>query len=281
MNPDSNIGEQPGGEGNNDPYIQDGVVIEFSENDELKTVLLNILDWLRQGPDYDMPSIPLEYQIDIIKSGSVQPLLVDIDSSDYYFICAYFNCNQHEDENDEYNCASEYTWVKYENENAIKDSFESKAFIEAFQINRASITKDIITGDSKSRLAEQVNVYWPEFRGGVNVSPADFSNRTFIFLNKSQGDTVYHSLLINDEFYAIDCICLDDEYYIPIETHSENANGELFDSTTFEWELGEYYDALTKIMITGKYSRKSNQTNETTYYGLFDIDQFVDKIIEK
>ena len=70
---------------------------------------------------------------------------------------------------------------------------------------------------------------------------------------------------------------LDNEYYITRVTFSIHSNGNTSEGN-LKGDFGTYYDALMSIMNTAKYS-VTNQQGRTDYYGLIDIDDFVNRVI--
>ena len=285
VNPDDSIGEQPGGEGNNDSQIKDGIVIEFSENDDLKTdsrlvlTLIEYLNWLDNKTTYDLPGVTLEDQINSIKGDRIQPLLVDFEPNNCYFVCGYHSCDEDLSDKGDYYCASEYTWVKYESEKNIKDNFDDKAFIVAFQINRPSLTKNILIGDENSKSVETIDLYTPEFVNGTNVSTFKAVDRTYIHLTASEADVIYLSSYKPNFLNEIPCIRLENKYYIVLELYNIGVDGERHDYDN-SLNLGEYYNSMMEIMITGKYS-KVMTSGSTRHYGLFGIDEFVERIVKE
>lgn len=250
------------------------------ENDsELVLALIEFLDYIGSPIDYDVPVVTLEDQIDQIKSGNVQPILLDFEPQYYYFVCAYFNCNEHKTEKHTYSCASSYTWVKYENEKAIKDSYDDEKIVVAFQINRSSIVRDIVTGEEKGILVESIDLYTPEFVNGSNINPYDDVSANYIYLTRNKGNTVYITPTHTSFSNMIDCVFVDNQYYIFLSIYKVDTNGKRYDYDN-SWNLGKYYDSMNKIMITGKCSQTMND-GWVLHYGLFDITEFVNEIIEK
>ena len=261
----------------NTPYEN---YIEVLENDsELVLALIEFLDYIGSPIHYDVPVVTLEDQIDQIKSGNVQPILLDFEPQYYYFVCAYFNCNEHKTEKHTYSCASSYTWVKYENEKAIKDSYDDEKIVVAFQINSSSIVRDIVTGEENGILVESIDLYTPEFVNGSNINPYDDVSATYIYLTRNKGNTIYITPTHTSFSDMIDCVFVDNQYYIFLTIYNVDTNGKRYDYD-YSWKLGKYYDSMNKIMITGKYSQTMND-GWVRHYGLFDITEFVNEIIEK
>lgn len=269
--------EDDNNQAGNPPYEN---YIEVLENDsELVLALIEFLDYIGSPIDYDVPVVTLEDQIDQIKSGNVQPILLDFEPQYYYFVCAYFNCNEHKTEKHTYSCASSYTWVKYENEKAIKESYDDEKIVVAFQINSSSIVRDIVTGEEKGILVESIDLYTPEFVNGSNINPYDDVSANYIYLTRNKGNTVYITPTHTSFSNMIDCVFVDNQYYIFLSIYKVDTNGKRYDYDN-SWNLGKYYDSMNKIMITGKCSQTMND-GWVLHYGLFDITEFVNEIIEK
>ncbi|MBQ7326958.1 MAG: hypothetical protein IJW93_05750 [Clostridia bacterium] len=254
--------------------------IEVLKNDsELVITLIEYLNWLDSKISYDLPDSTLENKINSIKSGRIQPLLVDFKPDNCYFVCGYHSCDEDLSDKEDYYCASKYTWVKYESEKDIKDSYDDKAFIVAFQINRPSLTKNILTGDKKSQSVETIGLYKPKFVSGTNVSTFKVVDSTYIHLTASESDIVYLSSYEPNYLNEIPCVRLDDRYYIALEIYTVGVDGKRHDYDN-SWNFGEYYNSVMEIMITGKYSQAITSVS-TRHYGLLDIDEFVEKIVRE
>ena len=257
----------------------DGNAIEILENSsELVLSLIEYLNWLDNKISYDLPDVTIEDQINSIKSGKIQPLLLDFEPDNCYFVCGYYNCNEDHSDKGDYYCSSNYTWVKYESEKNIRDSYNDKAFIVSFRINKSSLTKNILTEDEESKSVETIDLYNPEFVNGTNVNTYKRVDRTYIYLTSSESDIIYLSSYKPNFLDEINCIRLENQYFIALSLYEVNVNGKRYDYDN-SWNLGEYYDSMMEIMITEKY--KEDMTNGSTcYYGLFNIDEFVKEIIK-
>lgn len=257
----------------------DGNAIEILENSsELVLSLIEYLNWLDNKISYDLPDVTIEDQINSIKSGKIQPLLLDFEPDNCYFVCGYYNCNEDHSDKGDYYCSSNYTWVKYESEKNIRDSYNDKAFIVSFRINKSSLTKNILTEDEESKSVETIDLYNPEFVNGTNVNTYKRVDRTYIYLTSSESDIIYLSSYKPNFLDEIHCIRLENQYFIVLALYEINANGKRYDYDN-SWNLGGYYDSMMEIMITDKY--KEDMTNGSTcYYGLFNIDEFVKEIIK-
>ena len=211
---------------NNDSNnINEDRSIEVLDSDsDLVIKLVEYCNFLINPPCWDLPEVTLEDQINTIKgSGVVKPLLVDYEPENCYYVCAYYNCDEHAPEQREYYCASEYTWVKYEGVKDISDNYNDKAFVVAFQINRPSITKNIITEDENQRM-DIVHTYIPKFVAGKNTGDIDAIERSFIFLTSANDSIIYRVPTEPHLLWEIDCICLENKYYITLEMYRKFEN---------------------------------------------------------
>ncbi|MBQ8414507.1 MAG: hypothetical protein IJX58_04590, partial [Clostridia bacterium] len=90
---------------------------------------------------------------------------------------------------------------------------------------------------------------------------------------------VYLSSYEPNYLNEISCVHLDGRYYIALELYNVGVDGKRYDYDN-SWNLGEYYDSMMEIMITGRYSQIMS-SGSMRHYGLFDIDEFVNKIVKK
>ena len=266
-------------DGNQTEDPRDEEYIEVLKKDsELVLALVDFLGHIGSAAASDVPDVTLEDKIDQIKSGNVQPLLLDFEPQNYYFVCAYFDCNEHETEKHTYYCASSYTWVKYKSEKAIKNDYNGENLVVAFQVNCSSIARDIITGEDDGLSVESIDLYNPEFVNGSNVNPAIDVSAAYIYLNRSKSNSLYITPKYTSDLDTIDCVCLNDRYYIFLGIYNVGTDGKRYDIDN-SWKLGKYYDSMSEIMITGEYSKVMNG-GWVRHYGLFDIAEFVNKIVE-
>ena len=107
-------------------------------------LIATLIDYLRYCNAERLPmNYSAEKKIDMIKDGT-QALHIGFDSSNSYFMCGYYN-SAHNHEKDQYCCAKEYAWVKYERANEIQEYYNDTQIIAAFQINKALFTRDIMS----------------------------------------------------------------------------------------------------------------------------------------
>ena len=242
---------------------------ELSTNDPLVISLVKYLnDTLA---DHDMPDNSMAVKMDAIRDGR-QALHIAFDSSKPYFVCAYL-ANALDSETIDYCHINEYVWVKYATAEEIAVDYNSLKMVVAFQVNPALFVKDIMKEDAAVPSMEHFQPYEPLFSEGVNTKTADTFDETFIYLNSSEGDTVYHSTsAYNNDWVTIPCIYLDKEYYI-----MQNIRTVYPDGTGYEVNINDcfdkYYNILTNFMDTEKYS-VTDEKGRTTFYGLIEINDF-------
>ena len=242
--------------------------------DELIDALVEYLQGL--GVEYELPDTSLSIKIDNIKKGQ-QPLLVDFDPDIFYFVCGYYD-GVTENGPLKYRNSNEYTWVRFESADEIQENHEDKKFIVAFQINKALLVRDIVTPKAILPRVEHFQMYDPVFENGVNTNTHVVFEEEFIYLNKSSVERIYHSTsLYYHQLVTINCINYDNEYYLLQYVHSIHINGEK-DERNLKGEFSNYYDTLISIMDTSKCS-VTRENGRVDYYGLIDIDDFVNRVI--
>lgn len=249
--------------------------IELQSHDVLVCTLIEYLQDL--FVDHELPDTSTAIKIDEIKNGK-QALHVGFDGSEYYFVCAYYD-NTHEDETTHYCCATNYTWVKFENANEISEKYKDLRFVVAFQINKASFVTDIVTKDATVPNIEHFQEYAPNFSNGFNANGAVTFDINFIYLNSSDDGNVYHSIsAYNNVLKTFPCKFLNDQYYISMDLYTIYPDGSRSDSNLIS-DFGEYYDALVNIMDTKKYS-VIDEKGRTIFYGLIEVNDFANCINE-
>lgn len=257
-----------------DIIYEQSFAVEDSDTltDELIDALVEYLQGL--GVEYELPDTSLSIKIDNIKKGQ-QPLLVDFDPDIFYFVCGYYD-GVTENGPLKYINSNEYTWVRFENQNEIKEIHEDKKFIVAFQINKALLVWDIASQKAILPRVEHFQMYDPVFENGVNTNTHIVFEKEFIYLNPSNAERIYHSTsLFNHQVVTIPCINYD-EYYISHFMYSIHINGEK-DEMNLRGVFDQYYDSLMSVIQPTKYSI-TRSSGITDYYGLITIDDFV-KII--
>lgn len=271
-----------------------GAVVGLSKNptglpQDLRNALVDYLE--ECSVHHEMMTYFEEEKIDFIKNGA-QPLHVAFDSSDYYFVCGYYN-HTHEDNREigRYCCAKEYIWVKFESADKIGESYFGKELVVAFQINRALFVKDLSANKDYRPGMEHFQIYEPKFEDGVNTNPpVDFSE-TFIYLNgvttkygysyeRFKGKCYRSVKQYDHENLTFRCIYFEGQYYIPIYIHKVDADGKIDDVGDNAREYGKYYDAIEHIMETGRYSVENETYHAVRHYGLVSVDDFANEIIK-
>ncbi len=250
-----------------------------------------LVEYLEQSIwEYDKKTYSEEEKIDFIKNGA-QPLHVAFDPSDYYFVCGYYNDPEGK-EIGWYGNAKEYIWVKYGSADKIRETYLGKELIAAFQMNRALFVKDLSKNKSYLPGMEHFQIYTPKFEDGVNVNPPIDFSETFIYLNgvTTEGDYSFERFKgrgycsVNQHSYemlTIRCICFEDQYYIPIHTHTIHSDGTYSDDTNYLVRtFGKYYDAIENIMETGRYSIENETYHSVRHYGLVSMDDFANEILK-
>ncbi len=246
----------------------------FEPDEEL---VKELIDYLQQlCVEYDIGETSLSIKTDEIKKGA-QPLQVKFDPDKYYYVCAYHSPECPE-EDFLYCHADKYTWVGFSNEKNIAEYYNGVKLWAAFQINKTSLCIDLLPGDRNVPKIEHFQGYTPVFENGVNTTTRLEYKDTFIYLNSSDSDVVYMcSNHILHDFVSIPYIELDGKCYITQHLYTDAPYDGY--ERRIKWEFGDYYDILTEIMITDKYS-VVNKSGRILYYGLFEINEFVDKVLK-
>ena len=229
------------------------------ENDKSSTVLqftdeavVALIEYLRQNYEtlYPFESFDtvathtLAESIDKIKSGE-RALLVNYQSSETYFICGY---HKKQEATPIYDYINEFTWVKFENANQITETYNDMHFIFAYQFNKASSVKDIITIDADVPNAEYFQYYEPSFNEGVNINDDLVLDQMFLYVRSIQKDTMFLSTHNNSLLFAY----IDGQYYIKILC-GISYTGDRLDYDPHR-DLGEYHDVIMDDMIFYQYS---------------------------
>lgn len=246
---------------------------------ELLDVLRDYLDSLRSvGRMVVYPSA--EQKINFINNGN-QALHVAFDSSNYYFVCGYYNDDHKQafTETNSYCCSAKYEWIKFDRAEEIQEYYNGATMVVAFQINKALFVKNISVNTEETPDMEHFRLYTPEFIEGLNGNaPADFAE-TFIYINYDGKSKVYHSM---DHYLhkgdTFPCVRLNDRYYIPVQLYLISATGQRTENNLSK-QFGKYYDAIESIMEIGKYS-VTLETGKTAHYGLLPVDGFASKILK-
>ncbi len=242
-----------------------------STDNDIINALIEYLQQLRC--DYEVPETSIEMKIDEIKNGT-KPLLLDFNSSNSYFVCAYYESKI----SDYYRDATKYTWIRFEKSDEILEYYKDKKLVVSFQINQASLVTDILDKDAKVPNVEHFQIYIPNFDEGVNTNSLITFDETFIYLNASENDNVYHSTFTHYNYrVTIPTHYFDYQYYITIPLKVVNPDGQLINHDIV-YDFGKYHNELQIIMNTEKYSVKY-ENGVTIFYGLIEINNFANLIV--
>lgn len=255
----------------------DSTLEEISTRDN--GLIEKLVDYLVEiNTNYELTELTLKRRINQINNGK-QALLASFDMADSYFVCGYYS-EGHENEKKSYCCADKYTWVKTKYADCIPESYNGSHHIVSFQLNRASSVENIISATEKAPALEHFQIYKPEFKDGLNIkSPLSFNTRIISIADRDI-DTVYistSSIFFN--YYTIPCEKLGKKIYITQMLYVEKSDGTRSENDV-SYDLGEYYDALSEIMLTEHYVIPTGD-GRSVVYGLFEIDDFVKAITEK
>lgn len=226
--------------------------------------------------EHDMETLSLADKIDIMKKEE-SSLLVSFEESYSYYMCGYYH-GTHEHEAIEYCCVDNYAWVKYDQADEVSEYYNGEPCVVVFQINKASLVKNVSSDEKYAPGVEHFQMYIPQFRGGKNINPNIAYNSIFIYLGQPDGSTVYCSESRYDyDNLTLPCIHLENLYYIPAELYTDYPTGERAQGNVSAL-FGEYYNDLTAIMITDKYCVMDDK-GATTQFGLIEIEALLDKIV--
>lgn len=271
-------------------YIADeNTVIETTRNEdgtmkidnELLAILLDHVHYTYGGYD-DIKEYSLEDIINMSKD-SREPLLVEFDSSNSYYICAYFS-HDHYNDMTELSCCccfESYVWAGFDTEEEIPEIYGGEKLLFAIQMTPSVSCKNLRT-DETDYSVEHYMIYEPEFENGFNVAPEAPLNAYMFYLSKDVEDCIYFTS--TKESYRVNypkCVEINGEIYLHeyVCIYSVNDHGER-NEIDRELNYGKYYDELMAIMHTDLYSetREGPDGNYTLYYGLFKLGDFVDII---
>lgn len=223
---------------------------------------------------YPVPT-SMEIKINAIKAGK-QPLLVEIISAEPYFVAGY--CAAAHDHEEAYCRVEEYTWVPFEKETDISESYEGQPFMVAFQIDETTHVTDILSEDSQVPQFGHFLEFQPQFQDGYNVKPPMELTMFFVYLNDSEEDVIYHaSEIFYHDHLAYPLAFLNDQVYIPVWLTTLRPNGQ-YEEADHTWDFGVYYDAIYDIMGTNSYT-VTGESGRVDTYGLILLEEFADKVI--
>ncbi len=269
-NPEKPVEEVPPFEVYQNPQVD---IADEELQDKIYSYLTDYLD--SYGAEVLIFPSTLEYNINAIKTGR-RPILVKISSDDYYYVCAYFNASHDyvEGEDDIYCCCDSYTWVSFENATDIAEEYNGEKFIAAFQLNRSSLTCDILSKDATVPIIQHFKMFEPKFSKGFNIKAFDEFNHEVIYLAPSKADIVLYC--VSDVGYQtafIDFMYYENEYFIKTFIKMELDKGGYLNNDLNE-ELGKYYDYLMDPVRYNIYEHKG-LSGKTVCYLLTDLNSFV------
>ena len=245
------------------------------ESSELISALAEYLE--SRGWNYEIGETSFAIKIREIKEDGAQPLLVEFDPTNFYYVCGYYK-NTEEDQGPFYRNVSDYVWLRYEKAEDIRETYRGLTCIAAFRLNPASSVADIRPEKEVPPAFEHFAMVNPVFEKGYNTEIFDGFDEPFIYLNSGDKSRVYYTTIRNlREFRTFDCIRLDGQLFIPVILYHINSDGKR-DDRNLEREFDEYYDTLMDIMITGKYTE--TYAGSVIYYGLFSIEDFAEHVLK-
>ena len=256
-------------------YIIDGktpVLIEKNEDGtiKLKEELISTLIWYFKNYRFIGDPFPWNFadKLNLIKSGECSPLLVKF-SNECYYVAAYYAIPEGHCET--YCCCDNYTWVGVEKVEDVKEIWDGKTLVGAFQINPQELCVNIKTG-STDVVMDHFAFYTPEFVDDVAVAPEIILEDLFIYLNWRSDKYIGYSSLrspTHHKYGSIKCMEFDGKYYVA-EYH-----GSVYSGVDLEEIYGKYYDELMSNIVDEYVVEDDNRTR----YGLFELEDIV-KIIK-
>ncbi len=147
-----------------------------------------------------------------VKRGA-QPLHIEFDPDDYYYMCCYYNVT-HEYPEDLNCCVDKYTWVKFEDSNDIVEIYNGEKFIAAFQINKAVFVRDISLHASAVPEVEYFKIFDAQFENGYNISENIYFDRTILYAYSSKQSIVFCYKPFIEYGETVSCEKRQGEYYI-------------------------------------------------------------------
>ena len=233
-----------------------------------------LIDHLKKlNVQYDLPADNLDTKIDQILAGA-QPLILDFTGSDYYYICGYYNCSEHDYERMDYPCAEKYKWVKYDKAEDIRDYIGELALVASFQINKTSFSQCVIPGDTPWPRFEHFMMYTPNFENGINTATACEYNDILMYLNSSDKSNAYFSTFTSyNSVVSMRCVKKGQMgYFITSLVRESDVDGNVCEIDLGS-DFGKYYNELTG-MIDGKEYTVTHENGTTADYALIAVNDF-------
>lgn len=251
----------------------------FAISEDLIIDLNNYLENTQN--EREIPGTSFAIKLNEVKNGK-NLMYVKFNDNNYYYACAYYspNSSNHDLENIDYCCLDEYIWIGYHNEKDIDKYYDGNEFIVSFQINKAIATKDLFSNKEIISNVEHYQLYKPNFNeNDYNVTPAINFVEYYIYLVSSYDKNIY---CCRDDYnhilITIPCVEIDNELYIMQHLSTTHSNVENYENNLIS-SFGEYYEELSKIMITDKYSL-TDENGSVIQYGLFEIEDIREIVIK-
>ena len=251
--------------------------------DKNSDLIVELTDYLKRYWGMgEPPPISFAHKINDIKNGA-QPLHIVFDSSNYYFVCGYYNVPNEHDEY-LYCCAPEYTWVGYKSETEIQEYLNDMECVVTFQINKTLGARDILSDERITPIVEYFQIFNPVFENGVNVAAPISFNKALIYLNKTNSGTLLLNWQKSSESITILCVNLEGQWYIPIWLDTLKAEQAFVAQTALRkdhivYDFEEHYEAIVDVMDTEKYYT-NNGDGYIVYYGVVSLENFVERVIK-
>ena len=247
---------------------------------ESSDMISSLTEYLESLHQYVTPGeTSLAIKIRRIREKGAQPLLVEFNSPECYYVCGYYKgTHSFKREKIRNCCVSDYLWLRYEKEEDIRESYQERTCVVAFRLDPASSVTDIRSESDAVPAFEHFEKVEPVFEEGYNIEKFQGFDQVFVYLNSVRKDKVYYTTSVSHHIYVtFRCIRLDGQIFIPTTLYEIQPTGERYDYD-LKWEFGEYYDSLMAIMRVDRYTVET--TNGTIYYeGIFLIEDF-GKILE-
>ena len=191
---------------------QEQITLPLLSDEEKEKELISELTEYLKNKNVEFDAGELVRFDEHVKRGA-QPLHVQIDPKNYYYMCGYYNVTHNYGENHEYCCAKNYTWVKFEKAAEISETYKDQKFVVAFQINKAALVHDISPEKSAVPEVEYFQLFETQFKNGYNETERIALDKTFLYANFSDKGSVF---------------CYEPLYESGLYVISENRKGEYY-----------------------------------------------------
>jgi len=252
----------------------------------LSEVLIESLNTeITSNENTDAPGISLSSKLNLIKNG-YRPILVEFDSSQIYYVCAYFTPNDDHRETDSC-CRDKYTWIKYENANEILEYYNGEKLIKSYVIDKVVNCRDISASESDYISFEYCRYFKTDFFNGINCENPKTMSGTHLFLCESTGNNIVYNPRSYDYFHRrashISCEKYGEDYYASVLLNGWPDVEKATFQDVFRSELYGYSDYLAQRMkceiISERYDVKGELfpgKKRITYKCIFKIEDLVE-----